>query len=381
MMSMQDTENPVNPYEIGGGNGQTQANKQVETDVQLSTEDRLRQSTQEQLANKDWITVVPVVGKCYDKIHTIREKQLSLTQRLSGETQTQNTLEVQLAREKSDLQNFEAIVDAVQRGDHNVDLSYLGNTLFYLLLTSCNYYADQQSPARTILDKASSQRKDGDELLQHTATLSESELVFLKDQFPTYRQTFEENISDQTNKIESSSRRNLGHQEELEKLMGEINEQNIVLRAALEVLDEREIFEGAPVYADETADPEQVFQSYMDRIQWRTDRLNQKGRSVFNWPGRQELGDNWAMFVKIGNDHKLLNPRQVTSPLYAHSLIRYRVPGTTIAVHSNSLITTNRVHAMAVIDNGIIQNQSYRQLEEISEQLERDVPDMKYKIR
>lgn len=378
---MQDTENPLGPFEKEDGNGQTQADEQVEPDAEVSPKDRLRRSTQEQLANKDWISTVPIVSECYDRIHTIREKQLTLTQKIGKEKQTKTTLEDQLAREKSDLQKFEAIVDAVQRGDHNVDLSYLGNTLFYLLLTSCNYYADQQSPARTILDKASSQRKDGDELLQHTATLSESELVFLKDQFPTYRQTFEENISDLTNKIESSSRRILGHQEELEKLMGEINEQNIVLRAALDVLDEREISEGAPDYADETADPEQKFQAYVARIQWRTNRLKEKGRPVFNWPGRQELGDNWAMFVKIGNDYKLLNPGQVTSPLYAHSLIRYRVPGTTTAVHSNSLIVTNKVHAMAVIDNGIIQDRTYNQLQEVSLQLEREVPDMKYKIR
>ncbi len=378
---MHDTENPLDPDEIGDGNEPTQADEQVETDIEVSPEDRLRQSTREQLATKDWLAVVPVACECYDRIHTIREKQLTLTQKLGKEKQTKTTLGDQLSREQSDLQKFEAIAEVVQNGGTTVDLSYMGSTLYFLLVEARNYSEDQPAPADTILEKARAQREHAAEASQTTTTLSQSEIAFLHDQIPTYRKKFEEKIADLASKVDAPSALIVEYEAELEKLSEEINEQNIILRTALDVLDEREISEGAPDYANETADPEQLFQSYMARIQWRYDRFQKMGYPG-TWPGNKIIGDTWALFVKLGEDYKLLNPQSVHSQIKAHTLLTYRVPHPITAIYTESLSPMHRRFVVkAEIHNGVIQDNTYDQLAERAAQIQGKAPELRYAVR
>lgn len=99
--------------------------------------------------------------------------------------------------------------------------------------------------------------------------------------------------------------------------------------------------------------------------------------------GKTKLGRKWAFYANINDKLLLLNKEGAWNDVYPLAVITNRVPGRTFAVYAEGMFTyrSGDVSLMAVIDNGVMQDLSFDEREQLNKPLKNKVEELKGQIR
>lgn len=326
----------------------------------------------EVLKSKDMLEVYTFAVIQFDEIEKGKNK---ISTEEIGLKSVENRLEESTRRENrmtSDVGLLRTSIEQINGGGKSISVDLYGDNLlfgFWDVIEGESEKALERSIFRK-LSEATEQNLESDAKIE-TVELSEEELAFVKKAFPKMAESMSTKLEGMKQDNQAKAQEVAGKREELAIAKEEMVKMKETMTTTIAALDELELANGAPPYPD-SGDAETQYEGYIARIQWRFSQLDSwdSKRPRVNIPRGTEIARKWAFFKEIGDEYVLLNKGRQWDDIYPESILTHRVPGETIAVHTEGLMTGRRdVSVQQILENGTISDIDWEERDQLSKKL------------